>query len=42
MVPHARPQLDPKDVRKILAVMGVTGIALLGIRGYYRDSMGAK
>lgn len=40
-----RPQLPSTDVRKILAAKGITvpsgSVAILGVRGYYRDSMGA-
>lgn len=40
-LPNSRPQLPASDVRKIVAAKapGKT-VALLGIRGYYRDSMG--
>jgi lysozyme len=46
--PAKRPGLAPSDVRKILKAFGievdnkVRTVALLGIRGYYQDSMGAQ
>lgn len=40
-LPNSRPQLPAADVRKIVsAKTSVKAPLLLGIRGYYRDSMG--
>jgi lysozyme len=41
LIPRARPQQSREQTEKILATHGVTTpVALLGVRGYYRDSMG--
>ena len=46
--PAKRPGLAPSDVRKILKAFDIEvdnrerTVAVLGIRGYYQDSMGAQ
>lgn len=40
MVPAKRPELSEADAQALVAQAGVTGPAILGRRGYYRDSMG--
>jgi hypothetical protein len=41
VVPASRPKLSIVDARKIIAAYGVTeSVLILGIRGYYRDTMG--
>jgi lysozyme len=43
IVPAARPQLSVVDAKKLLAAYGVSEqVAILGIRGYYLDTMGTK
>jgi hypothetical protein len=42
VVPSSRPQISRAEATKLLAAYGVTPPALLGIRGYYRDTMGKK
>lgn len=46
IIPKSRPKLPPIDVRKIARAKGVEiprdgAMAILAIRGYYEDSMGA-
>lgn len=42
MVPRSRPQMARKQVEALARDRGVTGpVYLVGLRGYYRDSMGA-
>ncbi|HEX5437143.1 MAG TPA: hypothetical protein VFW98_08285 [Gemmatimonadaceae bacterium] len=40
IVPPARPEMPQAAAVAMLAAHGVTGCALLGRRGYYRDTMG--
>lgn len=40
MLPKARPLLSAEDARKLAKARCSDAIVLLGIRGYYRDSMG--
>jgi lysozyme len=41
ILPPARPRLTADAVSKLLAHHGVTeAVAMLGVRGYYRDTMG--
>jgi len=43
MIPKNRPQQKRQDTERQLKSAGVTDVVcLVGIRGYYRDSMGAK
>ncbi|HET8777991.1 MAG TPA: hypothetical protein VFN76_10060 [Candidatus Limnocylindria bacterium] len=43
ILPTARPQITRDEVKRILALSAVTEVvALLGIRGYYRDTMGVS
>lgn len=42
IVPSARPQMVRAEAEKLLAAYGVKAPAILGERGYYRDSMGVK
>jgi lysozyme len=43
MIPKNRPQQKRQDTERQLKSAGVTDpVCLVGIRGYYRDSMGAK
>lgn len=43
MIPKNRPQIKRKDTEKLLASRSVSDpVCLVGIRGYYRDTMGAK
>lgn len=41
ILPAKRPELTEDGAQLLLAQAGVTGPALLGRRGYYRDTMGA-
>jgi lysozyme len=42
MIPKDRPRIERKDTMKLLASRRVSDpVCLVGIRGYYRDSMGA-
>lgn len=42
MIPKDRPRIERKDTEKLLASRSVSDpVCLVGIRGYYRDSMGA-
>lgn len=41
LAPHSRPQIQRDEVERLLARHGVTdSIALVGLRGYYLDTMG--
>jgi lysozyme len=41
ILPPAKPRLTANAIRKLLANHGVTeAVAMLGVRGYYRDTMG--
>jgi len=41
MVPPSRPHLSREAARAVILARGVTdAVALLGVRGYYRDTMG--
>ena len=40
MLPPARPEFPRPAAEKLLHAYGVTGPALLGRRGYYRDALG--
>ena len=41
MLPSSRPKLSAEEARKVLRDHGVaSGVAILGVRGYYRDTMG--
>ncbi len=40
ITPSSRPGMDVVDATKLLAAYGVTAPAILGQRGYYRDTMG--
>lgn len=41
ILPPAKPRLSSRAVRELLAKHGATdAVALLGVRGYYRDTMG--
>ena len=41
IIPNSRPQRSLDEIKKILTDSGVTEqVALVGVRGYYRDSMG--
>ena len=43
MIPRNRPRIERKTTEKLLASRKVSDpVCLVGIRGYYRDSMGAK
>jgi hypothetical protein len=43
MIPRTRPQQKRQDTERQVKSAGVTDpVCLVGIRGYYRDSMGAK
>ena len=43
MIPKNRPRIERKDTEKLIASRRVSDpVCLVGIRGYYRDSMGAK
>ena len=43
MIPRNRPRIERKDTEKLIASRRVSDpVCLVGIRGYYRDSMGAK
>lgn len=43
MIPKNRPRIERKTTEKLLASRKVSDpVCLVGIRGYYRDSMGAK
>jgi lysozyme len=43
MIPKDRPRIERKDTMKLLASRRVSDpVCLVGIRGYYRDTMGAK
>lgn len=43
MIPKNRPQQKRQDTERQLKAAGVSDpVVLVGIRGYYRDSMGAK
>lgn len=43
MIPKNRPQIKRKDTEKLIASRSVSDpVCLVGIRGYYRDTMGAK
>jgi len=43
MIPKNRPQIRRKDTEKLLASRRVSDpVCVVGIRGYYRDTMGAK
>lgn len=43
MIPSSRPQQKREVTERLLLEAGVTDkVALVGIRGYYRDSMGEK
>jgi hypothetical protein len=42
MIPKDRPRIERKDTMKLLASRRVSDpVCLVGIRGYYRDTMGA-
>jgi hypothetical protein len=41
ILPPARPEMTRDAAARLVALHGVTGPALLGRRGYYRDSMGS-
>lgn len=42
MIPKDRPRIERKDTEKLLASRSVSDpVCLVGIRGYYRDTMGA-
>jgi len=40
IIPANRPRLTESEARKILAKEKVSGVAVIGIRGYYTQSMG--
>src|SRR5574343_1076250 len=41
MVPRSRPQIHPAEAKAILLERGIASpVALIGIRGYYLDTMG--
>lgn len=40
IIPRSRPQLTRDAAECLLRGVGVSGPAILGIRGYYRDTMG--
>jgi lysozyme len=40
ILPRGRPKLTQDDAQRFLSARGVKGPALLGIRGYYLDTMG--
>ena len=43
MIPKNRPRIERKDTEKLIASRRVSDpVCLVGIRGYYRDSMGAR
>ena len=43
MIPRNRPRIERKDTEKLIASRRVSDpVCLVGIRGYYRDSMGAR
>ena len=42
IVPNSRPKWSEAMVREKIAGATMASVALLGVRGYYRDSMGAK
>ena len=43
MIPKNRPRIQRKDTEKLLASRRVSDpVCVVGIRGYYRDTMGAK
>ena len=43
MIPRNRPRIERKTTEKLLASRKVSDpVCLVGIRGYYRDTMGAK
>lgn len=43
MIPKDRPRIQRKDTEKLLASRRVSDpVCVVGIRGYYRDTMGAK
>ena len=43
MIPKNRPRIERKTTEKLLRLRKVSDpVCLVGIRGYYRDSMGAK
>jgi lysozyme len=41
MIPNSKPQVSRAEIESILRAHGVTDkVCLVGVRGYYRDSMG--
>ena len=41
IIPNSRPRQTPEETKKIIAEKGITdAVVLVGVRGYYRDSMG--
>lgn len=39
-VPSSRPKMDVVDATRLVRAHGVTGPAILAVRGYYEDTMG--
>lgn len=40
MIPSSKPKITPEAATEILRQRNVGGVAIIGIRGYYRDTMG--